>query len=153
MLQKTTHRRRGVRRTLLAAVLALPLLAASQCDDLLGTGANYDGTYVLESVNGQGMPYTMQSYGNNRLVLERGEWTVSGSGTRLDTKMWSYMVLNGVRQAPDPRFSPERHTGTITLSGNTATGTLDTGSTVRTTFETGTMLTSYNGHQMYFRKR
>ena len=151
-------KKRALRAALLTAAMAFPMLGASDCSDLTGSGdadssSSYDGTYDLVSVDGRSIPPgfdLIRVDANNRLVLEKGDWTLSGK--TLSTRMYTYSYVNGVYKQ-DPRFYPERHTGTVTLSGGTATGTLDSGSSVSTTFSSGTMLTSYSGHQMKFVKR
>ena len=143
---------RMLRLAIFTAILAFPLLGAGECGDLTGSSddSEYDGVYKLVSVDGQTLPYNMIYVDSrNRLVLTKGYWTLSGRS--LSTEMWTTSYVNGVGTS-EARFNPEKHTGTVTFSGNRATGTLDTGSSVSTTMSSGTMLTSYNGHQMQFEK-
>lgn len=148
-------RRNSLRSLVLTSLLALPLLGAGECANLTGSdsgsGSNkYDGSYELRSVDGQSLPVDLiRVDSRNRLVLTKGVWTLSG--TTLSTAMYTTSIVNGVSTS-EARFNPERHTGKVTFSGGTATGTLDTGSSVSTTFSTGTMLTTYNGRRMEFRK-
>jgi len=151
-LSQLLNRRRAV-RAFVTVAMAFPLLGASDCG-LTGLNeddsAKYDGTYTLVSVDGQSLPFNMIYVDSrNRLVLTKGVWTLSG--TSLSTAMYTTSYVNGVATS-EARFNPERHTGTVTFSGETATGTLDTGSSVSTTLSSGTMLTTYNGHQMRFVK-
>jgi hypothetical protein len=155
-MRKLFTTKRALRTAMLSAVLAFPLLGAGECADITGSddssSSSYDGTYDLVSVDGKSASTydIIRVDANNRLVLYRGVWTLSGR--TLTTEMSTYSIVNGVRK-DDPRFQPERHTGTVTISGGTATGTLDSGSSVSTTLSSGTMLTSYSGHQMKFAKR
>jgi len=147
------RRTRGLRAAFLTIALAFPMLGADGCD-ITGTeedeSSSYDGSYNLVAVDGQSLPYNMIYVDSrNRLVLTRGTWTLSGNTLR--TEMYTTSVVNGV-STTETRFNPERHTGTVTISGGRATGTLDTGSSVSTTISSGTMLTTYNGHQMKFEK-
>ena len=148
------RRTRGLRAALLTVALAFPMLGADGCD-ITGTededsSSSYDGSYSLVAVDGQSLPYNMIYVDSrNRLVLTKGTWTLTGNTLR--TEMWTTSYVNGSATS-EARFNPERHTGTVTISGGVATGTLDTGSSVSTTLASGTMLTTYNGHQMKFVK-
>lgn len=148
-LSSLMNRKRAI-RALCMAVMAFPLLGASDCGTEPDDTSEYDGTYTLLTVDGQSLPYNMIYVDSrNRLVLTKGVWSLNGSS--LSTAMYTTSYVNGVGTS-EFRFNPERHTGTVTLSGGVATGTLDSGSSVSTTFSSGSMLTTYNGHRMYFVK-
>ncbi len=144
---------RSLRTAMFAIVLAFPLLGAGDCsftgpDD--GSSDSYDGTYALKTVDDQVLPFPMIYVDSrNRLMLTKGVWTLTG--TTLQTQMWTTSIVNGASTS-ESKFNPERHTGTVTISGGTATGRLDSGSSVSTTFSSGRMLTSYSGHKMQFEK-
>jgi len=156
-MKQLISRKRALRTALLTAVMAFPLLGAGDCSDLTGSSdsdsSSYDGTYDLVTVDDRSVASgfdLVRVDANNRLVLYKGTWTLSGR--TLSTRMYTYSIVNGVRK-DEARFQPEQHTGTVTISGGTATGTLDSGSSVSTTFSSGTMLTSYSGHRMKFVKQ
>jgi hypothetical protein len=148
------------------AVVALSLIAA--CSEVLtGTtssdpssttsGANkWDGVYSLTHVDGAAVSETGTACAvcvdaRTYLRVERGEWTVKG--LTVTTATWTRGVINGVTQPIDTRFYPERHTGKIVVNGNSATITLDTGSSVTATLANGEMVQTSNGRTMRFRKQ
>ena len=158
-MEKNTkiRRGRGLRSALLTIALALPLVAAKGCDitglgDEEDTSASYDGTYDLVQVDNKSLPMKMIDIDSqNYLMLTKGTWTLTG-GKTLNTEMYTYSVINGVRKT-DPSFNPEKHYGTVTISSDRATGTLETQSSVYATFSGGTLLTTQNGRTMKFVKR
>ncbi|HET9426250.1 MAG TPA: hypothetical protein VFO55_12855 [Gemmatimonadaceae bacterium] len=135
-------------------ILALPL-AGAECADLTtpggaGAGANYDGTYTLVTVDGSSLPANIIYVDSqNRLVLTKGEWTISGKS--LTTRMWTTSYVNGTATS-EARFNPEVHSCTVTIDDGTATCTLDSGSTIYATIEGGTVVQSYSGHTLRFTK-
>lgn len=147
--------RRNALRSLAAVLFAAPLLAG-ECADLTSTSSStsssggYDGTYTLVSVDGQSLPYDI-IYVNaqNRLSLTRGEWTISG--TSLTTRMWTTSIVSGVPKT-EAKFNPEVHTCTITVSGEQATCTLDSGTPIYATISGGTVVYDNSGHQLKFQK-
>ena len=150
---------RGARlawRVVSGLILALPL-GAADCADLTsansaGTGASYDGTYNLVTVDGQSLPANIiYVSAQDRLVLTRGEWVISGGGTSLTTKMWTTSYVNGVPKS-EARFNPEVHTCSVTIDDGTASCTLDSGSAIYANIESGTVVYSYSGHELRFTK-
>lgn len=147
--------RRNALRSLAAVLFAAPLLAG-ECADLTSTSSStsssggYDGTYTLVSVDGQSLPYDI-IYVNaqNRLSLTRGEWTISG--TSLTTRMWTTSIVSGVPKT-EAKFNPEVHTCTITVSGDQASCTLDSGTPIYATISGGTVVYDNSGHQLKFQK-
>jgi hypothetical protein len=145
---------RSALRSFAAVLFAIPLVAG-ECTDLTSTSSSssstsYDGTYTLLSVDGQGLPYNIIYVNSqNRLSLTRGEWTISGSS--LTTRMWTTSYVNGVAQS-EARFNPEVHTCTISVSGDQASCTLDSGTPIYATISGGTVVYDYSGHQLKFQK-
>ena len=144
-------------RTTAALILALPL-AGAECADLTqpggggggGDGAGYDGTYILVSVDGKPIPQDIIFVdANNHLRLTQGQWIISG--TSLTTKMWTTSYVNGVPKS-DPKFNPEVHTCTVTISGETASCTLDSGSSISASVSGGAVVQSSSGHVLRFEK-
>jgi hypothetical protein len=136
---------------------AMVLLTGASCADLTGTGSSgtdWDGTYVVTSVDGSsvssGRAYVLYVDASNYLVLTRGEWVVSGA--TVSTATWTTQVING-RSTLDPKFNPERHSGKISVSGNTATLELDTGSKLYATREGNGLTSTSNGRKMVFAKQ
>ena len=147
---------RNALRSLATVLFAAPLLAG-ECADLTSTSSTsasssggYDGTYNLVSVDGQSLPYNI-IYVNaqNRLSLTKGQWTISG--TSLTTRMWTTSIVNGVATS-EGKFNPEVHTCTITVSGEQATCTLDSGTPIYATISGGTVVYDNSGHQLKFQK-
>jgi hypothetical protein len=144
-----------VLRSAAALVLALPL-AGAECADLTqpGGGASgagsYDGTYELVTVDGSSLPANIIFVDSkNRLVLTKGQWVISGKS--LTTKMWTTSYVNGTPTS-EARFNPEVHTCEVTISGETASCTLDSGSSIYASISGGTVVYSYSGHQLRFTK-
>lgn len=143
-------------RSAAALLLALPL-AGAECADLTqpssaggGASASYDGTYELVTVDGSSLPANIIYVDSqNRLVLTKGQWVISG--TSLTTKMWTTSYVSG-RATSEARFNPEVHTCTVTISGETASCTLDSGSSIYASISGGTVVYSYSGHQLRFTK-
>jgi hypothetical protein len=143
-------RSRLARAVMFTAMLAFPLLGANECA-LTEPEENFDGTYTLETVNGYSMPFNMQYIdGSNKLVLTSGSWTIIG--TTLYTKMSTYMVVSGKR-TPTSGSTTENHTGTISVSGSSATATLDNGTKVYATIEDGQLLFDQYGNTLKFRRK
>jgi hypothetical protein len=143
-------------RTTAGFILALPL-AGAECADLTqpgggatASGGSYDGTYNLVSVDGSSLPADIIYVDSrNRLELTQGQWVISG--TSLTTKMWTTSWVNG-SPTREARFNPEVHTCTVTIDGDTASCTLDSGSAIYATIGGGTVVYSYSGHQLRFTK-
>lgn len=143
-------------RSAAALILALPL-AGAECADLTqpggaggGSSASYDGTYELVTVDGSSLPANIIYVDSqNRLVLTKGQWVISG--TSLTTKMWTTSYVSG-KATSEARFNPEVHTCTVTISGETASCTLDSGSSIYASISGGTVVYSYSGHQLRFTK-
>ena len=143
-------------RSAAVVLLALPL-AGAECADMTepttagaagGLGASYDGTYNLVSVDGNGLPANIIFVDSqNRLVLTQGQWVISGKS--LTTKMWTTQYISG-KATSAAQFNPEVHTCTVTISGESASCTLDSGSSIFATISGGTVVYSYSGHQLRF---
>lgn len=132
-------------RSLLAVVI-LPLsLAGCPGFDALNPNT-YAGTYKLQSVNGK-LPYVAYEYGNSKLVLERGSWTI-GEDNSLRTMMAGYKILNG--RAPEDWT--EVHDGTVSISGSTVTVRLDNGRTGTAELDGNRLLVDDNGNTLRFSK-
>lgn len=137
---------------LLTATVALPLVASACGDVLTGTddSDDFDGTYRVVAVDNRSMPAKIIDVDSrNYLLLTRGEWVVSGSTVR--TSMWTTSYINGQPRS-EARFNPERHTGTITVSGNTATVVLDTGSRITASLSDNGLTYTSNGRTIRFVK-
>lgn len=143
-------------RSAAALILALPL-AGAECADLTQPGggatsgsSSYDGTYNLVTVDGSSLPANIIYVDSqNRLVLTKGQWVIAG--TSLTTKMWTTSYVSG-KATSEARFNPEVHTCTVTISGETASCTLDSGSSIYASISGGTVVYSYSGHQLRFTK-
>ena len=156
-LRTITTRRRSSRARLFSALLALPLFAAAGCEELAeltGAGetaeASVDGSYTLVQVNGKPLPFDLiVADAQNKLVLTRGVWTISG--TRLQTEMYTTSIIRGVATR-EARFNPERHSGTIKVSNGIATATLENGRTIQATISGGRLVQDDKGNKMLFQK-
>ncbi len=143
--------KRKLRIALLTVAAAVPLLAAD-CPDFSGppsddesSSSSFDGSHTLISVNGHNLPVDIvYADAQNHLSLIAGTWTISGSS--LSTQMTTIAYFGGV---PKPS-SVERHTGTIRVSGNTATGTLDDGRKITATISNGELLEDDAGNKLKF---
>lgn len=151
------HARLAV-RALAGVILALPL-AGAECADLTApggsaaAGASYDGTYTLVTVDGSSLPANIIFVNSqNRLVLTKGEWTISESGKKLTTRMWTTSYVNGTPTS-EARFNPEVHGCTVTIDDGQASCTLDSGSSIFATIEGGTIVQSSSGHVLEFKKQ
>lgn len=141
------HRR--ALRALLAVVVAVPLMA-SDCTDVTGTkgSSEWDGNYFLKKVDGKSLPTCIICVDSrNQLTLHDGLWTVRGKS--ITTKMWTKQMINGTTTT-ESRFWPEQHTGTISVSGSSATITLDTGNKVYASLGDGGLTYTTGGHTYYF---
>ena len=142
-----SRRARFAVRAIAGLILTLPL-AGAECADLTSpggsAGANYDGTYTLVTVDGSSLPANIIFVNSqNRLVLTKGEWTISGKS--LTTRMWTTSYVNGSATS-EARFNPEVHTCTVTIDDGTASCTLDSGSSISASIGDGTVVQSYSGH-------
>ena len=151
-----SRRARFAVRALAGLILALPL-AGAECADLTSpggsAGANYDGTYTLVTVDGSSLPANIIFVNSqNRLVLTKGEWTISESGKKLTTRMWTTSYVNGTPTS-EARFNPEVHGCTVTIDDGQASCTLDSGSSIFATIEGGTIVQSSSGHVLEFKKQ
>jgi hypothetical protein len=143
-------------RSVAGFILVLPL-AGAECADLTepngggsAAASSYDGTYNLVSVDGGSLPANIIFVNSqNRLVLTKGQWVIAG--TSLTTKMWTTQYVNG-QATSAAQFNPEVHTCTVTISGDTASCTLDSGSSIFATVGGGSVVYSYSGHQLRFEK-
>ena len=153
MLHRFLPTRRRILRALFAIGFAAPLMAAD-CSDLTGSSsssAKFDGTYSLRRFDGKSLPTCIICVDSrNQLILYQGDWTVSG--TSVSTAMYTKQMINGTTTT-DSRFWPERHTGTISVSGSSATITLDTGNRVYASLESGGLTYTSGGHTYYFEKQ
>jgi hypothetical protein len=146
-------------RAIAAVVLTLPL-AGAECADLTtpggssaSSGASYDGTYTLTTVDAKPLPFNIFFVDNqNKLVLTKGEWIVSNGGKSLTTKMWTTSYVSG-KATSEARFNPEVHTCSVTISGGTASCTLDSGTSIQATIGSNVVTqTSYGSHVLEFTK-
>lgn len=143
-------------RSIAGFILVLPL-AGAECADLTEpsgagstTSGSYDGTYNLVSADGSSLPANIIFVDSqNRLVLTKGQWVIAG--TSLTTKMWTTQYVNG-QATSAAKFNPEVHTCTVTISGDSASCTLDSGSSIFATIGGGAVVYSYSGHQLRFEK-
>ena len=146
-------------RAAAAVVLALPL-AGAECADLTTpggdtatSGGNYDGTYTLMTVDGKPLPFNIFFVDNsNKLVLTKGEWTVSDGGKSLTTRMWTTSYVSGTAKS-EAKFNPEVHTCSVTIKNGVASCTLDSGTSIQATIGSNVVTqTSYGSHVLEFRK-
>lgn len=156
MLRSLPPNRARLGRAFMIALIAFPALGAGDCAGLTGTDdADFDGTYTLYSVTAGGTTTYMSSgpfymYGKsgdaNSLRLTSGEWEVSG--TTLHTTMVTVARYDGASQSP----YTERHTGSIDVSGESATATLDNGTQIYATFGSDDITYSSGSATLRFRK-
>ena len=70
-----------VRRTFLLAVFSFFALAACGDDDATGPGSSITGTYQLQTVNGQPLPYTIFDFGANKVEATQATLTLNENRT------------------------------------------------------------------------
>ena len=141
-------------RTIAAIAAFYPALGAGDCSDLTGTKSkNYNGTYQLATVNGQTVSSSSPFYlyggpgDATSLRLISGVWVVSG--TSLGTTMTTISRFSG---QDDPAYA-EHHTGTISISGSSATATLDNGTEVYASLGSDAITYSTGSATLRFTKR
>jgi len=96
-----------MRRFLLTVATAATALTATACSDVTGIRRDLEGTYVLETVNGAGLPEYVSEIDGEFLS---GEVTLYNDGTYEDEIRIRYTGNNFVTRFPS--------SGTYTISGD-----------------------------------
>ena len=139
--------RRAFVRLAVAAALSLPL-AACGGDGGTGLDTELSGTYTLRTVNGQALPYVVESSGpNDRFELLGDEFTFS---SRTFTETTDFRVTErGVVTTDSFEDS-----GRYTLDGNALTVTFDSdGSSATGAVDGNTFTLAGEGFVFLYRKR
>jgi len=116
------------------AVIALVALSACGSDSSTGISGSIAGTYNLTSVNGSGLPFTLQA-SNPKIEILSDQLIINTGGTF--TENGNFRITNGTsvttQSLPDAGtyiqngtavsfvFQSDGSTGTGTISGNTLT--------------------------------
>jgi hypothetical protein len=81
-------------RVLLAAALLVG--GATACSDLTGNNVSAEGSFALQTVNGQLVPYTYQDTNGNSIYLISDFYTLSSDGSYQEFRSWR---TNGILQS------------------------------------------------------
>jgi hypothetical protein len=135
-------------RRLLATGLtvATVLLAGCNSDDTTGpTQSSIAGTWNLTTVNGSGLPFTIQS--TPKIEVMGDQLVVSASGSFTETRQ--LRVTNGATVTTQTSSDA----GTYSLNGTNATFVFNSGITGAGTVSNGTLTVALPGFSFVFQKQ
>jgi Lipocalin-like domain len=103
-----------MRRFLLTVAAAASVLTVTSCSDVTGIRGPVEGTYTLQTVNGQFLPVTINDPTTGSLItIVDGQVTLDTDGTFFDELDYTDQGSSFVQQS--------NITGTYSRSGNTIT--------------------------------
>lgn len=127
-------------------VLTAAVFAGCGGDSATGPGS-ITGTYELQTVDGDPLPYVVVQIGADRLEITGGRITLNADNTFSD-RLEFRLVEDGETTDPDP----ETVTGTYQASGSSVTLTYPGGETSTVTVSGGTLTQSVEGITFVYRK-
>jgi hypothetical protein len=117
-------------------ILAAMLVSAAACGDATGPNGQVTGTYRLETINGQQLPFTFTDNAGNLVTVSSDQLTLASDGSYQDTAIFSdggsstefgtYTSINGSIQFTDRSDGGLQYGGS--LSGSVLTEISNNGS-------------------------
>jgi hypothetical protein len=106
--------------TTLALALVIPLTACDRSATAV-VEADVSGTYQLQTINGQALPFTLQAVGADRVEITAGHIELDTAG-RFEDMIALRITVDG-----EVELEEDLETGTYVVSGNTVTLTMEGG--------------------------
>lgn len=100
-------------RAKLLVAAALVVVGAAACTDLTGTNASADGTYFLQAVNGNQVPYSYVDNSGNSITVQSDIYALNTNGTY--TEQATFRINNGTSSQSEAGNWSQRGT-VVTLS-------------------------------------
>lgn len=131
----------------LLSLIVLMLVFLGACGDS-GTGPedSTSGTYALETVNGNRVPYTILQFGNDKIEVVAGSITINADNT------FSWRVTLRTTEGGRVTTEEDRYTGTYTRNNNAFSFTDNEGDAYAASVQGGTLTMTVEGLVLVFRK-